>query len=275
MYSLGCGLSGLYRDVCAYSCCRCLASAEGFCLFLEFPCAQMRFATLGRSRGEAAASCEREPERAHGKGVVVQKVCTAPASPSCAMAAGYPSLFVNRHGPPALMVASCVVGHSGYGAPHAAIVCARQTGNNACKRTPAGIIHRFPERRTIVLASCVRPTSSPPLPLLPLSLSDVTCTCSSCAHSRPRRRLLAVAKSAYRVARSVVERSLQNRGKERLRRPWCCARRCSTSWQALPPIVMTYPALSCLTAASLRDSNRRKGTEFSASASASASAAGV
>lgn len=175
----------------------------------------MRFATLGRSRGEAAASCRREPERAHGEGVVVQKVCTALASPSCAMAAGCPSPFVNRHGPRALMVASCVVGHSGYGGPHAAIVCAGQTGNNACKRTPAGIIHRFPERRTIVLASCVRPTSSPPL--LPLSLSVITCTCSSCAHSRPRRRLLAVAKSSYRVARSVVERSLQNRGKERLR----------------------------------------------------------
>lgn len=127
----------------------------------------MRFATLGRSRGEAAASCEREPERAHGERVVVQKVCTALASPGCARAAGCPPLFVSRHGPPALIVASCVVGHSGYGAPHAAIVCARQTGNNACKRTPAGIIHRFPERRTIVLASCVRPTSSPPVPYSP------------------------------------------------------------------------------------------------------------
>lgn len=171
----------------------------------------MRFATLGRSRGEAAASCEREPERAHGEGVVVQKVCTALASPSSAMAAGCPSLFVNRHGPRALMVASCVVGHSGYGGPHTAIVCARKTGNNACKRTPAGIIHRCPERRTIVLASCVRPTSSPPLPCSPYRFQ------SSRAHSRPRRRLLAVAKSSYRVARSVVESSLQNRGKERLR----------------------------------------------------------
>lgn len=177
----------------------------------------MRFATLGRSRGEAAASCEREPERAHGERVVVQKVCTALASPGCARAAGCPPLFVSRHGPPALMVASCVVGHSGYGAPP----CRNRLRTPDWKQRMQTHASRdntpFP-RAAHHRSGLVRKTDFlPSRPLLPLSLSDVTCTCSSCAHSRPRRRLLAVAKSAYRAARSVVERSLQNRGKERLR----------------------------------------------------------